>query len=294
MKKIKAFSLLECALALMLIGICLNSFLIINKKKHQSSRKEITKLRANYIRKAIEGYVATHGFLPYASETLDGTSSLNCTVGYLPYKTLGLSKIYAYDGSGNAFRFIVDKNLVLEYQKSLGYLIFPPFFPSENFIMGIRTWNRLNSYYSYVNNRLTKKDFINFSKKMLWQRTSFLYEYDDMNDNFRILIIKNKRELGLSKIFIYPIFDMRRGGNFNFEEIKKNYLLCDTIAWVLISDKKIDIKKMKYDKVIICLDQFEIVFWQSRFNISYQIKNVLTSKATFLGINSYCGKYLKY
>lgn len=115
-----AFSLIEAAFAILLIGIFSSMLIPYYHALNARQNLQVTQLRANYIRKAIEGYVMRHGFLPSAASDTNGNESSNLIRGYVPYKTLGISKNYIYDAKGKLFSFIVNEYLMLaKYQKRL-------------------------------------------------------------------------------------------------------------------------------------------------------------------------------
>lgn len=121
----KAFNLLEASFALLLIGMLSSALIPYHKALNTKQNLELTRLRANYIRKSIEGYVARYGFLPCASENLSGIEKKGTTCGYIPYKTLGISKTYIYDGFGKPFIFGVNEHLTLEKHNKEPYIIVP-------------------------------------------------------------------------------------------------------------------------------------------------------------------------
>jgi len=60
---LRAFSILEAAFALLLIGIFATIIIPYWKLLHDRENYFLTQSRANYVRKAVQGYVARHGFL---------------------------------------------------------------------------------------------------------------------------------------------------------------------------------------------------------------------------------------
>lgn len=133
-KKVKGFSILEAAFAILLVGI-FTSFLIpywrfLNSKENLV----INQTRANYIRKAVEGYVARNGFLPCAATDLHGKEAKNSYKGLVPYKTLGIPKHYIFDSNKKPFTFVVNEHLTLYKNSQNGKtpipITIPYFYPS--------------------------------------------------------------------------------------------------------------------------------------------------------------------
>lgn len=291
MKKVKAISLIECTFSLLLMSICITSILTYYKTSISSYNRSLTTLRANYIRKCIEGYVAAHGFLPYASKSLLGRQDDDCVVGYLPYITLGISSTYAYDGFGRPFIFVVNKNLVLGYQKKQQYLLFPPLLPCSFYYPTVRTWHRLNLYRQVAN----QKEITNTQSAM------YLWDYDKVNELFNINLIKDGKILKLSKIHVYPILDesslRRKNIITNIEQARQLYPIEDLVAWALISHKtSVDYAKLDSEPIHIKIADYSVVFWQSRFNLAAQIKHPITTTPSYLGflLSSFVAKKFKY
>jgi len=116
----EAFSLIEAAFAILLIGIFSSMLIPYYHALNARQNLQVTQLRANYIRKAIEGYVMRYGFLPSAASDTNGNEVSGLIRGYIPYKTLGISKNYIYDGKGKLFSFVVNEYLMLaKYKKQM-------------------------------------------------------------------------------------------------------------------------------------------------------------------------------
>lgn len=261
---------------------------MLNKAVTKKHRLSLTKMRANYIRKNLEGYVARYGFLPYASSNLNGLESEGVCVGYLPYRTLGIDKSYAYDGSGKPFSFMVNKNLVLKFQKNLGYIIRPPFLHESLYAAGARSWGRLFVYKTSANHSI-----IHPSKEHELQ--IYLYDYDGIDEFFNIQILKDNVPIVLSKIYAYPVVNKNTlpthlAVHFqDFKGYRFYYPIYDVIAWVLISgsEKSHEIRSSP------------CVFWQSRFHLASQINCAITSSFTYIGSEQVqfwksCIKYKKH
>lgn len=271
MKKIKGTALFESVLGLLLFSICISGIIMFHKSSSYSENMDITKMRANYIRKNIERYVATYGFLPYAAKTQNGEETDEQLIGYLPYKTLGISQEYMKDGFGNPYKFIVNKNLVLKYQEKKKWKIMPPFFPTMYFVPNLKIWSRLNKY-----KRTNHQDIEEGT-----DGASYLYDYDEIEENYNITIFKKGKLIKLSEIEVTPIYlDIEYSKLIKYELNKENknqrekYQVKDLIAWVLISDKKIP------NTLSIEITNYREIFWQSRFNLAAQIKSPVTTYGT--------------
>lgn len=271
MKKIKGTALLESVLGMLLFSMCISVIIMFHKKGSYAENIAITKMRANYIRKNIERYVATYGFLPYAAKTQNGEETDEELIGYLPYKTLGISQEYMKDGFGNPYKLIVNKNLVLKYQKKNKWKVMPPFFPTIYFVPTLRVWNRLNKY-----KKTNHQDMFEGN-----EGSSYLYDYDYMEENYNINIYYNGTLIKLSEVEVTPMYlDIEYSKLIKYEMIKEaqkerdRYQVRDLIAWVLISDKTTP------NILSIEITNYREVFWQSRFNLAAQIKCPVTTYGT--------------
>ena len=118
-KTTPAFSLIEAAFAILLIGIFSSALIPYWHTLNAKHNLAITQLRANYIRKSMEGYVARYGFLPSAASDTRGIEKQGISRGFVPYKTLGIPRQYIFDAKGNPFSFIVNEHLMLaKYQNN--------------------------------------------------------------------------------------------------------------------------------------------------------------------------------
>lgn len=229
-KKLRAFSILESAFALLLIGIFSAILIPYWQLLHAQENYCITQNRANYIRKAVEGYVARHGFLPYAGDEkgMDIEGKLR---GFVPYRTLGIPKMYIYDGYGKPFSFIVNQCLVGKCWKKLGYHIIPITVPvsihqehimtkaaisKPKITLGV-SFNRLYQFStSYENARWFKhpipeqvkvENAIKYSKTMFedgypfevkegleWM-TFIVDDYDRLKNINRLFVMKDKKSI---------------------------------------------------------------------------------------------------
>lgn len=113
---IKAFALLEVAIALFVLGI-INyiGFAAFNKIKNWQQTKT-TKANQEQVMQAIAGYVLMHNKLPCPAINTSGKAQAVCTtqetaVGYIPYKTLSISEELAKDGAHHWMSYAINTSL---------------------------------------------------------------------------------------------------------------------------------------------------------------------------------------
>lgn len=109
-QKLAAYSLVEVAIALIIIGIISGSGLLLLSTKNIHQKNTITQKRQEQISKALAGYALRYDRLPYAanpsarSDSFGKEARLN--VGIVPFKELWLPEEMARDGYG---RFLTYK-----------------------------------------------------------------------------------------------------------------------------------------------------------------------------------------
>jgi prepilin-type N-terminal cleavage/methylation domain-containing protein len=125
-RRLPGFSLIEVALALIILGLVtsLTLPLITNLLTLEAQRK--TDQHQQQITAALASYVLQHHRLPCPAESpSSGISldhchrSLRSCVGYVPYKTLGLPEAVAKDGRKKSFLYAVNPELT-EIMVALG------------------------------------------------------------------------------------------------------------------------------------------------------------------------------
>lgn len=112
----KGFSLIECAVLLVIIGIISSSFFLLRSNEQEGQRKLITQQKLAKIEDALAAYVMFYGKIPCPAEmfNIDNKNfgkSANCfrsvsrrdghpsvRKGYVPVYELGLSPEYSFDG----------------------------------------------------------------------------------------------------------------------------------------------------------------------------------------------------
>lgn len=300
MKKYQAFSILEAALSILLIGIFASFIMPYWKLLNTNNNIIQTKLKANYIRKAIEGYVIRNSQVPYAGNK-EGISQEGLLIGYLPYKTLGISKNYQYDGFGNSFTYIANGNLTMpKYKKNMrkNLAAMPIHIPQTVYPTFCCTYFKtFCRNYSYETRANTKEEWKDYENGTLVSQYTRIKQYDVLDDEKNIKIIKQNKEIKLGYIKIgkmlvkQPSFNLtafhketqweaaakeaKKNNKIKWEDLEnneaKNY---DIIAWALISHRT-SANKNKSMKIISGYG--DLIFFQSRFNIAAQIKHPCTS-----------------
>jgi hypothetical protein len=286
MQKLKASLILEMALSLLIMGILMSSLMLFFQSVNSRRNHIVTVNRANYIRIALQAYVYRKGFLPYAADE-DGIEKDGQLIGYLPYKTLGIQKIYAKDGFGKFYEYLVNENLALGFHTKVGYLIVPLLvplqIPSQEYFC--KTFCRLyitHCDHGELGDITTKEEMERAAELVeqakqemgfLWTAGSRVTHADECKGR-SIGIYKN----GYRKIFKpMKIFDsshtklLLKGRTGEFTKSSHNY-----VAWALISGRK---KRPPQNLLDINLDSGGIVFWQSRFNLAANLGHPCNSEA---------------
>ena len=111
------FSLLEMSLVLAIMGTVTGLSLPLLIEHQEQKKIRTTQERLNHIKIATGIYVARYKHLPCpASTAKSGTprtcqsSNMSSGMGYVPFKTLGLSEKMAVDGYGHPVRYAIDTN----------------------------------------------------------------------------------------------------------------------------------------------------------------------------------------
>jgi len=116
-KKIKAFSLLEMAISLGIIGVILSAVIPIWKGAKHHVAIQTTQAHQAQLLKALGAYLSLYQRLPCPSSCEKGSIGVaqsKCSssfVGIIPYRTVGIPEKMAKDGNGHWITYIVDPNL---------------------------------------------------------------------------------------------------------------------------------------------------------------------------------------
>lgn len=93
----KAFTLIEMAIVLVVIGIVMGGILSISKAAYDKNKIESTQSELENIKTALISYASTYGKLPYPDSSGDGVGdSSTITLGTLPYIDLQIKSTDAY------------------------------------------------------------------------------------------------------------------------------------------------------------------------------------------------------
>ena len=251
MKKYKAYILIETSLSILMLGISLVIILSYSKYSLYKIQKNETKCKANYIRKAIEGYVARHGMMPSAGNE-DGEEVEGLYKGFVPYKALGISKIYKNDGFNKSFVYFVNPNFVLSEYKDC--IVLPVYFPQNVYPSNasdkrIVCFQRLYQEKQSLNEKKFLKKYIyldEFKYKNLSE-----YEMTEKNIIIRNCYVNEDRHI----------------------EFFQKHIVKDCIVWSIVPSNSASYKdnEFKFNRD---------VFWQSRFNIASML-NCPSTNDTF-------------
>jgi type II secretory pathway pseudopilin PulG len=115
-RRLPAFSLIEIALALIIVGILASLTIPLITTHHHFNQQKTTDNNRDQIVAALAAYALQYHRLPTPAPTSEGKAIENCRnpaqcVGFVPFTTLGLSEKAAKDGYGNWFTFAVHPEL---------------------------------------------------------------------------------------------------------------------------------------------------------------------------------------
>ena len=260
-KKLKGFVLLEISISLLIVSIFLSICFEYVKRRQEQNQKFKTQKNANYIRKAMQGFVAKKGFLPCCAENENGKEKENNFSGFVPYKTLGIPKKYIYDGKNKPFTLYINKDLALSSYKHKK--VVPVFIPYSTYpCLNTVTFNRIYKTIPHEDERAANYGYI------FYKQNRIVDKYDDIKEQ-NLKLFHKKQLIVLKSIIIQEQINSHHlmAGDFvskNSAEESKNL-----IAWCIISGK--------HNSEYIETDNPNyMVFWQSRFNLSAQIKTPAT------------------
>lgn len=120
---LQAYTLIELSILLIASGIVLGSIFYAYQLLQHQYAKQVTISRQEIVMRAIGRYVKQYGSLPYPTKQLSGLGQglqqripglgdkLPQNDGFIPWRTLGLPKLIAYDGNGSPMFYIVNIDL---------------------------------------------------------------------------------------------------------------------------------------------------------------------------------------
>lgn len=216
-KKIAAFSLVEIALTIIILGITISSITPIWQAIHISKKMRVNEEKFHYIRLAMQGYLLQHGYLPNASSTFEGISQKEVVRGYVPYKTLGISKDYAFDSNNRPFSFVVNKNLV-----QLDNVIYKPlmqhiYHDEPNSVSFCRLSH--GSYKTEHNKRFITDNICNLKNLTLL-------------DQGKSVVLETDYVFSIPPMFLNDSDALKK---WYLNKKNEEHKICNTMAWLIIS-----------------------------------------------------------
>lgn len=313
--KLRAFSLIEIGISLSIIGLFLTFLFPIWNLFNAANKKQINEEKGDYIRYALQAFVIRNGVLPYAADTNgieigNKETEVPKTRGILPYKTLGISKEYAYDAYGNFFTYAMNKKL----GKKHGIMHLPlsapinlripqdmsspnaPLHNTSSFCRLFEIKSELNSGKTidvFINDSMCKENEMELSdegESVFDPKTKDFYIFKPLRDDAEPLTSET-----FHKDIEYCINDKN-----NIHKTKQNLKCCNAVAWIIIShgpkgegsfNKPYNGKNECKRKNSTSQDKFcfspdpgdsgsfnDTVFWQSRFDLAAQAGFPCTSQ----------------
>jgi type II secretory pathway pseudopilin PulG len=121
--KASAFSLIEMAIVLIIIGLISGFTLPTLKNVIEAQKTKTTELNQEKIMYAMASYANQYKFLPYAADPLNPTGKedrASCRRrGIVPYTDLGLPESTAKDGHHRWFTYVIDIHYAVLPQKTI-------------------------------------------------------------------------------------------------------------------------------------------------------------------------------
>lgn len=110
-KRLPAFSLIEVAVVLIILGVILGLTIPLVTSSQKISQHKITESRQHQVVQSIAAYVLQHSKFPGAAAQSDGKISpchqSDICMGYVPYRDLGLPESVARDGNGHWMSYAI-------------------------------------------------------------------------------------------------------------------------------------------------------------------------------------------
>lgn len=265
-KKILAYSLLEVAIAIMVSGVAISSIIPLLKTISISKKMRLNEEKYHYIRYAMQGYLLRYGYLPFAAKN-DGMELTNMVRGFVPYKTLGITKEYIYDSNGNLFTYIVNKNLAKQANKE--------YIPITRPVHSIMNKNQVTFCRLYKHDKTLMMDEIcTLENLVILEKGVSIIEPKDM---FYIM---------------EPMYFFKNANDWNEWQVKafSSKLLrqksCNVVAWAIISHgpnknnrpitKCKEMNNNETQKICILPESGDnglfndVIFYQTRFDMAAQ------------------------
>lgn len=264
-KKIKAFSLLEAAMAIAIFGLAISIVIPIMQTITIAKKHRINEEKFYQIKIAMEIYLLKHGYLPLPEN--ENGKSIETYKGNVPYIELGLSKKAIYDANNKLFTYAVNKNLTKKEEKTHIPITHPLSTVLPNNCV---TFCRI--YKQNGKGEVEKYDDIDFDKnlKIFDKNGNVLLENDHIYIMYPLKRFANTLE--------YRAWKARSLKEKNLSQ--KNYNL---IAWILISHGK-KTKNDSIDKFNNLNQEYNFyiegtdgkifndqLFYQTRFDMAAQI-----------------------
>ena len=268
MPKFKAFSLLETAITLAILGLLTSIIFPIYKIISHYKEKITNEEKYNYIRTSMQSYLLRHGKLPFAADQ-EGISKPNMLIGFIPYKTLGIKKSYMFDAKNNFFTYAVNKNFTNTNIPIITSLKTPP-------LANTKTFCRL---YKFHNNEIILYDDIEENLSLFEEEKNIILQ----DDYFYIMLPQKKFK---------SIHEMNQWLKDSLEKKEEKYKNKNAIAWILISHGKnktscSQMNKIQSPKFCLLPNKNEQqnfsdqVFYQTRFDMAAQVGTPCTSEPIY-------------
>lgn len=271
-KNLPAFSLLEVALSIMIVGVALACVVPIFKTISVANSMRSNEEKFTRIRFAMQAYLLRHGHLPEAAQDTDGKSTPELTKGYVPYKTLGIERKYMFDVKSKPFSYVVNKFVI----KAPGITFLPITMPLTTCIKpGQVTFCR---YYKFNSPKSKFPDYYDWASSAPEEEKLCLF---DNNEN----VLSHDEPIYIMKplfkfMQMHTLIDWQKQ---SLQEKSIQYKSGDIVAWILISHgtpkngqtskaQYINIKSMRYFHMNFKDGAFnDIVFYQTRFDMAAQV-----------------------
>ena len=113
-RRLPAFSLIEVAIVLMILGIIAGMGLPALGNMLTTQKHQLTRQRQERVLQALAAYALQHNKLPWPSSDTRGIEDRRAQRGIVPYKTLGISEAEARDGYNHWMTYIPHQQLTME------------------------------------------------------------------------------------------------------------------------------------------------------------------------------------